>query len=66
MSSTSLSKKKKKKKFMHYINKTTKIIVNKYHALIFSDKKGETSIGVLVRLRFFPLKICKFEKIVKT
>ena len=65
MSSTSLSK-KKKKKFMHYINKTTKIIVNKYHALIFSDKKGETIIGVLVRLRFFPLKICKFEKIVKT
>ena len=64
MSSTSLSK--KKKKLMHYINKTTKIIVNKYHALIFSDKKGETIIGVLVRLRFFPLKICKFEKIVKT
>ena len=64
MSSTSLSK--KKKKFMHYINKTTKMIVNKYHALIFSDKKGETIIGVLVRLRFFPLKICKFEKIVKT
>ena len=51
---------------MHYINKTTKIIVNKYHALIFNDKKGETIIGVLVRLRFFPLKICKFEKIVKT
>ena len=65
MSSTSLSK-TKNKKFMHYINKTTKIIVNKYHALIFSDKKGETIIGVLVRLRFFPLKICKFEKIVKT
>ena len=40
-------------------------MVNKYHALIFSEKKGKTIIGVLVRLRFFPLKNCKFEKIVK-
>ena len=40
-------------------------MVNKYHALIFNEIKGKTIIGVLVRLRFFPLKNCKFEKIVK-
>ena len=40
-------------------------MVNKYHALIFSEKKGKTIIGVLVRLRIFPFKNCKFEKIVK-
>ena len=28
----------------HYINKTVKIMVNKYHALIFNDKRGETII----------------------
>ena len=40
-------------------------MVNKYHALIFNEIKGKTIIGVLVRLRFFPLKNCKLEKIVK-
>ena len=38
-------------------------MVNKYHTLIFNEKKGKTIIGVLVRLRFFPLRNCKFEKI---
>ena len=40
-------------------------MVNKYHALMFSEKIDKTIIGVLVRLRFFPFKNCKFEKIVK-
>ena len=41
-------------------------MINKYHALIFSGKKkDETIIGILVRLRFFPMKNCKFKKIVK-
>ena len=40
-------------------------MVNKYHALIFNEIKGKTIIGVLVRLRIFPFKNCKFEKIVK-
>ena len=40
-------------------------MVNKYHVLIFSKKKIEKIIGVLVRLRIFPLKICKFEKMIK-
>ena len=40
-------------------------MVNKYHALMFSEKNDKTIIGVLVRLRFFPFKNCKFEKIVK-
>ena len=36
---------------------------HKYHALIFSEKKkGAIIIGVMVRLRFFPLRNCKFEK----
>ena len=38
-------------------------MINKHHALIFSEKKkGERNISVLVRLRFFFLKNCKFEK----
>ena len=40
-------------------------MVNKYHTLIFNEKKGKTIIGVLVRLIIFPMKNCKFEKIVK-
>ena len=31
------------------LNKTTKIMVNQCHALIFNKKKGETIIGVLVK-----------------
>ena len=38
---------------MLYIYITTKIMINKHNALIFSEKKGERIIGVLVRLRFF-------------
>ena len=33
--------------------------------MLFRSKKGKTIIGVLVRLRIFPLKNCKFEKIAK-
>ena len=40
-------------------------MVHKYHALMLSEKNDKTIIGVLVRLRFFPFKNCKFEKIVK-
>ena len=40
-------------------------MVNKYHALIFSEKNDKTIIGVLVRLKIFPFKSCKFEKIEK-
>ena len=35
------------------LNKTTKIIVNQHHALIFSEKMGEIIIGVLVKGFFF-------------
>ena len=56
-------------------------MVNQHHALIFNEKKGETIVGVLVKdfffiitwlrlrqhkdVRYFPLKNCHFEKIVK-
>ena len=48
---------KKKKKLQlkvqiyvqYYNNKTTKIMVNQFHALIFSEKKDDTIIGVLVK-----------------
>ena len=33
--------------------KTTKIMVNQYHALIFNEKNGGTVIGVLVKDFFF-------------
>ena len=56
-------------------------MVNQHHALIFSKKKSETIIDVLVKdffyiitwlrlrqhkdVRSFPLKNCHFEKVVK-
>ena len=41
--------------------KTTKIMVNQHHALIFSEKKGETIIGVLVKEFFIYNYLVKFE-----
>ena len=41
--------------------KTTKIMVNQHHALIFSEKKGETIIGFLVKEFFIYNYLVKVE-----
>ena len=45
----------------YYINKTTKIMVYQHHALIFSEKKGETIIGALVKEFFIYNYLVKVE-----
>ena len=43
------------------LNKTTKIMVYQHHALIFSEKKGETIIGALVKEFFIYNYLVKVE-----